>query len=98
MGEALKYIKSQLGKEESDDSPVQEQLLCVSRLRYSALAMGVDNVVKELLPFLEELGAETAQVCSAAPVAAPTASGGGLTWRVARPHRRNLRAGSPTRS
>ena len=62
MGEALKYVKSQLGKEESEEVPVQEQLLCVSRLRYVALAMGVDAVVKELLPFLEELGAETAQV------------------------------------
>ena len=58
----MKYVKSQLGKEESEEVPVQEQLLCVSRLRYVALAMGVDAVVKELLPFLEELGAETAQV------------------------------------
>ena len=69
---ALKYVKDTLGKwlGDNDNKPtIQTQLLCVSRLRVVALAIGVESTQKELVPFIQELAEEA--VCSAGKTPQP---------------------------
>lgn len=51
MADAMGYVVDAM----KNEAPIQDKLLCVSRLRVVALALGEEKTRSEMLPFLRKL-------------------------------------------